>query len=69
MVAPRPRLVSEPELQSARHKLDRIEEIFTEPDVGALTPSERQFLQDSRRATTDEAVRERRAKFLLGLMG
>jgi hypothetical protein len=37
-------------------------------DIGDLSVPERQFMQDSRRATTDEATRERRTKFLLGLM-
>lgn len=61
-------LKTEAELQSARSKLDRVSEIFAVDDVGTLTREERQFLQDSRRATTDEAVRERRTKFVLDLM-
>lgn len=56
--------------QRARNGLDRISEIFeTSADLESLSPAERQFVQDSRRATTDEAVRERRTRFLLTLMG
>jgi Protein of unknown function DUF262 len=62
-------LNTEVELESARSKLDRVSEIFAVDDVGTLSREERQFLQDSRRATTDEAVRERRTKFVLDLMG
>lgn len=55
-------------LQSQRNKLERVEAIYAAEDATTLTKEERQFLQDSRRATTDEAVRVRRAAFLLGLM-
>jgi Protein of unknown function DUF262 len=65
---PRPNLFTEAEIQNARNRLDRVSEIFAADDIGALSRDERQFLQDSRRATTDEAVRERRTKFLLDLM-
>ena len=67
--APRPPLMTAAEIERARNALDRVGEIYATPDTGALTREERQFLQDSRRATTDETVRERRTKFLLGLMG
>ena len=53
---------------SARASLERIEEIFSETDQTELSKSERQFLEDSRRATTDEKVRTRRTSFLIGLM-
>jgi Protein of unknown function DUF262 len=55
-------------IAGARNGLDRVSEMFLIDDVGDLTQPERQFMQDSRRATTDEATRERRTKFLLGLM-
>ena len=55
-------------LQTARNRLDRVEEIFEAEDIASLTKSEQQFLQDSRRATTDEKVRQRRTSFLLHLM-
>lgn len=54
--------------QAARSKLERVEEIFATEDPAALTKAEQQFLQDSRRATTDEKVRSRRTVFLLTLM-
>ncbi|UEP31769.1 DUF262 domain-containing protein [Burkholderia sp. B21-007] len=66
---PRPPLGSEAEIEQARNGLDRVNEIFSTDDAGLLTRDERDFLQDSRRATTDEAVRARRAKFLLNIMG
>jgi len=53
--------------QAARSKLERVEEIFAAEDPATLTKAEQQFLQDSRRATTDEKVRSRRTVFLLTL--
>ena len=50
-----------------RNKLDRIAEIFN-IERQNLNKAEQQFLEDSRRATTDEAVRERRLKFLINLI-
>ena len=50
-----------------RNKLDRVVEIFNFERQN-LDEAEQQFLEDSRRATTDEAVRERRLKFLLNLI-
>jgi len=55
-------------IQTARNRLDRVEVIFQVEDVANLTQDERQFLVDLRRATTDGAVRTRRAMFLLSLM-
>lgn len=55
--------------QAARNALDRIGGIFSETDMDKLTKEEVGFLTDSRRATTDEKVRIRRAQFLLALMG
>lgn len=54
-------------LETARNRLDRVGELF-EADLSVLSRDEQQFLQDCRRATTDEKVRERRTKFLLALM-
>jgi hypothetical protein len=56
-------------IETARNGLDRVMEIYQTPDLTTLNAKEREFVQDSRRATTDEKVRERRTKFLLGLMG
>ncbi len=64
----RPPLVTVAEIERARNGLDRVGLIYATEDVGTLTPADRTFLQDSRRATTDATVRERRAKFLLGLI-
>ena len=55
-------------IERARNGLDRIGEMFESTDIAALEPKEREFIQDSRRATTDEPVRERRSLFLLSLM-
>jgi hypothetical protein len=55
-------------LQIARNGLDRVGEIFDADEFFTLDEDEAQFLEDSRRATTDESVRVRRANFLLNLM-
>ncbi len=52
-----------------RNRLDQVEGIFSQEDSTKLTVVERTFLEDSRRATTDEAVRLRRTKFLVKLIG
>ena len=57
------------EIETARNGLDRVGEIFESEDPTLLSEREREFIQDSRRATTDEKVRTRRTIFLLGLMG
>jgi hypothetical protein len=49
-------------------KLGKIDIIFETEDVRTLEKDEAQFLQDSRRATTDAAVRIRRTKFILNLI-
>lgn len=54
--------------QATRSKLERVEEIIAAEDPSTLSRDEQQFLQDSRRATTDEKVRSRRTIFLLTLM-
>ena len=56
-------------IQVARNGLDRVEELFQAEDLSGLNKDEQQFLQDCRRATTDEKARERRTKYLIGLMG
>jgi hypothetical protein len=48
--------------------LDKVEEVFAEPDVKKLDNVEIQFLQDCRRATTDSAVRIRRTRYVLSLL-
>jgi len=44
--------------------LEKIETVFTISDKNQLNKEERQFLEDSQRATTDAAVRIRRTKFI-----
>jgi hypothetical protein len=56
-------------LQAARNGLDHVQEIFQAEDISLLSKDEQQFIQDSRRATTDEKVRGRRTIFLLNLIG
>lgn len=51
-----------------RNRLDRIELLLDIKDPADLPASERTFLIDSRRATTDESQRMRRTEFLLRLM-
>jgi hypothetical protein len=65
---PRIDLTTEAALLTARNGLDLISVLF-DAEPGAVQGAEAQFLQDSRRATTDEAVRARRTRFLLDLMG
>lgn len=56
-------------IERARNGLDRVGGIFiAAAEAGTLTTEERTFVEDSRRATTDGPVRERRAAFLLRLM-
>lgn len=68
--APQVPLNNEASVQVARNGLDRVGELFaaTEADMAELSTPERTFLQNSRRATTDESAREGRAEFLLSLM-
>ncbi|EKS7780433.1 DUF262 domain-containing protein [Edwardsiella anguillarum] len=48
------------------NRLERVDVIFEQSDD--LNDDEAQFLADSRRATTDALVRQRRCEFLIGLM-
>ena len=64
---PMSRIESEKEIESARNGLDIIAGLFA-AEPGTVTGPAAQFLQDSRRATTDEAVRERRTVYLLKLI-
>ena len=60
-------LNSDAVLVVVRNKLDRVGDIFAS-DRSLLSEIEQRFLDDSRRATTDEVVRERRMEFLLNLI-
>ena len=64
---PRVTIQTEGEIERARNGLDTITELF-QAEPGILKGGAAQFLQDSRRATTDEPVRERRTVYLLSLM-
>lgn len=64
---PRVSIETEAEIERARNGLDTVTELF-EAEPGTIRGAAAQFLQDSRRATTDETVRERRTVYLLNLM-
>jgi len=49
--------------------LERVDVIFSSDNDVHLSEDEIIFLNDSRRATTDFAVRKRRSEFLVNLMG
>lgn len=71
LAAGRVNLVTSGDIEKARNRLDHIGEIFEAAeagDVGKLPKVEQQFIQDSRRATTDGEVRGRRTVFLLNLI-
>lgn len=55
-------------LDRVRNRLDHVEWLFSDIDPLELTKSDQQFLSDSRRATTDAAVRQRRTEYLLQLI-
>ena len=62
-------LASPADVKRARNGLDRVGEIIeSASDPDRLTEAQRQFTKDIRLATTDQTVRERRARCLLGLM-
>ena len=52
-------------LFQVRNNLTSVEGLFTLEDVTSLTGDEMQFLTDSRRATTDTAVRTRRCIYII----
>ncbi len=64
--APRADLSPGAARQMARGRFDLVDELFV--SGRELSPTERSFLTDSQRATTDQSVRERRTKFLLELL-
>lgn len=53
--------------QKIRARWDHVESIFDAADPADLPAADRQFLTDSRRATTDTAVRTRRTRYLVDL--
>ncbi|MBA3896865.1 MAG: hypothetical protein H0X36_06970 [Sphingomonadaceae bacterium] len=66
----RPPLETDQQIATARNGLERVEELFLvlPADLNALEAAESAFLNNSRRATTDQSSREARARFLLDLM-
>jgi hypothetical protein len=60
-------LEAQVDIERARNGLDKVAELF-EAEPGTVTGRAAQFLQDSRSATTDEIVRERRTAYLVTLM-
>jgi Protein of unknown function DUF262 len=55
-------------VEQVRLRLDRIDSIFEAGDSSELPPRARRFLEDSRRATTDAVVRQRRTQYVIDLM-
>tara|TARA_R110001599_G_scaffold82293_14_gene221588 strand:+ start:1450 stop:2496 length:1047 start_codon:yes stop_codon:yes gene_type:complete len=51
-----------------RSRFEVVDQIYAEENSEQLRREQSQFLQDARRATTDESVRVRRTKFLLNLI-
>lgn len=51
-----------------RNSLLSVDDIFSSEDKRLLDQDQSRFLEDSRRATTDAAVRIRRTKYLIGLI-
>ncbi|MBD2763588.1 DUF262 domain-containing protein [Kocuria sp. cx-116] len=62
-----PLLLDEINPKVLRFRLDHVDQVFAAEDHTLLPPADRQFLNDSRRATTDTAVRERRTAYLTNL--
>jgi len=60
--------VSESDYARIESRLENINLIFATEEVKQLNEKEIKFLEDSRRATTDKPVRERRTKYLLDLI-
>jgi hypothetical protein len=60
--------ISPADYPKARNKLEKVELLFQVDDVTQLDVSQIQFLTDSRRATTDTAVRKRRAEYVVDLL-
>lgn len=55
-------------LTRVRNRLDHVEDVFNDSESPDLTEADRKFLNDSRRATTDASVRQRRTEYLLHLI-
>ena len=62
------RALSEYDYPKIASRLDAINSIFATENPQLLNDDERRFLEDSRRATTDTTVRQRRTNFLIDLI-
>lgn len=60
--------ITEHNFARIENRLDNINSIFVTEEGQQLTAEEQRFLEDSRRATTDKAVRERRTNYLIDLI-
>ena len=60
--------ILEKDYPKIRNALERVDVIFNAEDVTILSKNENQFLNDSRRATTDTTVRVRRTEFVVNLL-
>jgi len=63
-------VISKSTMEAVRNNFDYVDQLFgvKVEDLNTLSKKERQFLQDCRRATTDEVVRVRRTVYLTGLL-
>lgn len=64
---PPARRFDEVKISELRFRLDHVDAVFVAEDPSQLPVRDRQFLNDSRRATTDAAVRRRRTQYLTEL--
>ncbi|MGO2279271.1 DUF262 domain-containing protein [Psychrobacter sp. AOP7-D1-21] len=60
--------ILEKDYPKIRNVLERVDVIFNIEDITILNKDEIQFLNDSRRATTDTTVRLRRTEFIVNLL-
>lgn len=60
--------IAENDFARVESRLENINSIFVTDEGQQLNAGEKRFLEDSRRATTDKAVRERRTNYLIDLI-
>ncbi|MBK9722145.1 MAG: hypothetical protein IPO78_11100 [Saprospiraceae bacterium] len=60
--------ITEQDFARVESRLENINSIFTTEEPQQLNATEVRFLEDSRRATTDKAVRERRTQYLIDII-
>jgi hypothetical protein len=64
---PRPEITAH-DYARIRNSLDAVNRMFAAKDIGELEKAEREFLEDTRKATTDPKPRLRRTQFILNLV-